>query len=501
MNSGRFSRFVYAFLAAGAAGILLGICLYALKSYAVIFTYGRLAFLAVSLALAAAFVCIAARFDWGNSLPKSMFIVLTIILTLAPRLFWVLSVDTRPFSDFLHLHNYGAAVSRGEFKNYVDFYACFPFKFGFGFLVGGLYWLFGPYPVVVRLFNVLLSLLQVLFVYLISREIEPRSARPAALLYAVWPAQIMYCSVVAAENSFMVPFLAAIYVLVVFFKRHAGTAKGYGMLVLAGILTAVAQALRPMAMVLVPAAAVCILFLLPRNRHAARDIAQNVLCVALIAVCYFASLKLISIPIKNLSGVDISKSGTGYNLLVGTNYESNGMFSQEIFSIIEKYDYDFDRVHSEAKKLAIQNIRENPVRFLKLVVKKIDFQWGKENYGYYWSVISADGGSAAENFIKLHPRAFYAVSQFYYLVVLFLSVIGCIAAYRRRHMAPSLFWLIIGAMFLAYSFLEVQPRYHLPAVPLFIMLAALGTSGIKRVLSKEKQGKLLLMFCFVSFRL
>ena len=42
--------------------------------------------------------------------------------------------------------------------------------------------------------------------------------------------------------------------------------------------------------------------------------------------------------------------------------------------------------------------------------------------------------------------------QFYYLVVLLMTVSGCYFAYRRKIKEPALFWLIIGAMFLAYSF-------------------------------------------------
>jgi len=486
VQSNKLSRGVYAFLAAGATGILLLIGVFAVKTYADIFTTGRLIFPVISLVPAAAVLYAGGRLDWGNGLSGRAFALLAALLTLAPRLFWVFAVGTAPFSDFLHLHNYGAAVAQGDFTDYVDFYACFPFKFGFGFLVGGLYALFGPQPIVVELFNVFLSLIQVLFVYLIAREIRPESARPAALAYAVWPAQIMYCSVVAAENSFLVPFLAAIYVLIRFFKYHARSPRGYAMLVLAGVLTAVAQALRPMAMVLVPAAAVCVLFFISCHESRRRNLAGKALCIILVSVSYLAALKLISLPIRELSGIDITRSGTGYNFLVGTNYEANGMFNQEDFSIIAKYDFDFDRVHSEAGKLAVQRIKEDPVRFLKLVVKKVNYQWGKENYGYYWSVISADNGGSLEGFIKNHPRAFYAVSQFYYLVILLLTLLGCYAAYRRKLLAPALLWLIIGAMFLAYSFLEVQPRYHLPAVPLFIILAGLGAVEIKGMLRKEK---------------
>ena len=169
VQSSKLSRFLYAFLTVGVIGILLIIGLFAVKSYANIFTYGKLIFLAVSLVLIAALILAGRRLDWGNGISGRAFALLAVILTLAPRLFWVFAVGTAPFSDFLHMHNYGVAVAQGDFTNYVDFYACFPFKFGFGFLVGGLYALFGSDPLVVQLFNVFLSLIQVLFVYLIAR--------------------------------------------------------------------------------------------------------------------------------------------------------------------------------------------------------------------------------------------------------------------------------------------------------------------------------------------
>ena len=87
-------------------------------------------------------------------------------------------------------------------------------------------------------------------------------------------------------------------------------------------------------------------------------------------------------PSHKISGIDITRSGSGYNFLVGTNYDANGMFNQEDFSIIAKYDFDFDRVHSEQRVCYAEDKGGSDPLF-EADGEKVHFQWGQENYGYY----------------------------------------------------------------------------------------------------------------------
>lgn len=481
MPESRFSRGLFTFLTLGAAGILSVILIYAVRDCAGMFASYNLPLLAASLVVAAGIVVIGRKLDWGNRIPNGIFTALVIFLTLAPRLFWVLAVRTEPYSDFLHMHNYGAAVSRGEFTNYVDFYAVSPFKFGFGFLMGGIYYIFGPNPLAAGLFNVFLSLLQVWLVYLIAREIKQESARAAAIFFALWPAHIMYCNLVAAENSFFVPFLAAIYFFVRYVKHNTEGWKGYALLALSGALLAVSQVMRPLGMLFIIVMAIYVFLFARYRQRQFKGFLRRVVCVLAAIAAYYGTLKAMSIPVKNLSGIDLTKTGSGYYLMVGTNFEANGMFNWNDFYFMRDHNFDFDEVNREGTKLAIERIKADPLRFMLLVLKKIDYQWGRENYGYYWSLLSASGGNPAENFIKLHPRLFSVASQIYYLVILFLGIIGCYSAYKEKNPLPAMMYLVIGGMFVAYWFLEVQARYHITAVPLFIILAALGAREIKNM--------------------
>jgi len=489
MQDKKLSRVLFAVLSLGALVVLLIIGNSAFKWYK---AYGRsqqAVFLLISLLIMAAIVCIGSLLRWGSGLSIKTFFILLLLVSILPRLFWVLSVRTEPFSDFLHMHNYGVAVSQGDFKNYVNFYACFPFKFGFGFLVGGLYALFGTGPLVMPLFNVVMSLAMVTLGYFIGREIfSETAARASAFFCALWPAQIMYSSVVAAENSFIVPFLGAILVFMRFIKKLGANQRSYGLLVLSGLLTAIAQAFRPMSMILLPVFGVYLLLFVSLEAKRQKSLLIKLLSIALVAVSYFVALKLISLPIKQLSGIDITKTGSGYNLLVGTNYDGDGKFNQEDFALIAAYDYDFDRVHEEAFKLAVERITKDPMRFLDLVGTKIYYMWGTENYGYYWSITPASGGPLLKT-IKTYPRSFYAGSDFFYLFMLLLAMAGCVLALIKKNTKAAPLFLLMGGLFVAYCFLEIQSRYHFPAVPVFILLAGFGVSQITALI-KPKNKKL-----------
>lgn len=492
MQDKKLSRVLFAALSVGALVVLLVIGDSAFKWYK---AYGRsqqAVFLLISFLIMAGVVCIGSWLKWGTGLSVKTFFLLLLLVSLLPRLFWVLAVRTEPFSDFLHMHNYGVAVSQGDFTHYVDFYACFPFKFGFGFLVGGLYTLFGTGHLVMPLFNVVMSLAMVILVYFIGREIfSETAARASALFCALWPAQIMYTSVVAAENSFIVPFLGAILVFVRFIKKLEAKQKPYGLLVLSGLLTAIAQAFRPLSMILLPVFGVYLLLFVSLQVKWQKSLLIKLLSIVLIAASYFISLKLISLPIKHLSGIDITKTGSGYNLLVGTNYDGDGMFNKEDFAMIAAYDFDFDRVHDEAFKLAVERITKDPARFLELVGTKIYYMWGTENYGYYWSITPASGGPLLKT-IKTYPRSFYTGSDFFYLFMLLLAIVGCVFALIKRNIKTAPLFLLMGGLFVAYCFLEIQARYHFPAVPVFILLAGFGVSQItfKRTKKEKPSGEI-----------
>ena len=349
----------------------------------------------IYLIIAAAAILLLYKLNVLTKINNKVFLILIIIIALVPRLIWIYLVQTQPFSDFLHIYNYGINASQGDFKGFVDFYAVFPFKIGFGLILAGLYSVFGTSLMVVKLFNVALSVILVLLLYTGGKMLySEKAGRIAALLIALWPAQIMYTSVIASEHLFMVLFTAAVLSIFKFIKKY--TYKNYEihngnlMLIGLGLLTACAQLVRPMAMLMLPVFAVFVLIYKRYRANALTSVGLGVKSIALVIICYFTVINLVNIPIQNASGVDVTRSDSGFNLMIGTNVKNNGTWNKEDFDIIEKNNYDFDKVHKEAKQIAIDRLKGDPKQLIKLAIKKFEILWGNENYGYYWSTVSSE---------------------------------------------------------------------------------------------------------------
>jgi hypothetical protein len=128
-------------------------------------------------------------------------------------------------------------------------------------------------------------------------------------------------------------------------------------------------------------------------------------------------------------------------------------------------------VQKDSKNIAIDRITSSPVGFAKLAARKFEILWGNENYGYYWSTVSSEN-SRAENIVKLHPRVFYAVSQAFYILIILMAICGCLYTLSEKRYDALVILMIFGGLLFSYTFLEVQSRYHMPVIPLLIVLGA-----------------------------
>lgn len=413
------------------------------------------------------------RLNILTKINRTVFIILLILVAAVPRLVWNWYIQTQPFSDFLHLYNYGVNASQGDFKGFADFYGVFPFKIGFGMILAGLFSIFGSGLWTIKIFNILLSLALVLIIYAGGKMLYGEKAgRVASLLCALWPAQIMYTSVIASEHVFLVLFTGAVLLTLYFVKKYTYKNhdfwNGNMMLLAAGFITALAQLIRPMAMIMLPVFAVFILLYKRYRADNFTSFALGIKSIVLFIAVYFAVVNLVNLPIQKATGVDITKSDSGFNLMIGTNSKADGMFNSEDFSIIKKNNFDFEKVQKEAKDIAFSRIKNDPVGFAKLALTKYKIQWGDENYGYYWSTISSQD-SKAENAVKSHPRIFYGVSQLFYILIILMAVCTCFYTLKEKRYDSLIILMIFGGLLLSYTFLEVQSRYHMPVIPLLIV--------------------------------
>ncbi len=407
-------------------------------------------------------------------LSDKVFICIISIIAGGLRLLWILKVPTLPASDYLAYQAYAWYFSKGFYSFYDPTYVVFPFKIGYPIILSFLYKITGVSIDAAKALNIVLSIISMLLLYFIGKHISnSRTGRTAALMYAFWPAQIMYTSSLASEHIFMVFFLLNILMLVKM-KDTDNTCHELLNTILLGLSLSVSQFFRPISLIIFPVAAAYLFIIYEKKGRIAVDLLRKSMLLTVIVISYFAGLFCLNQVVEPLTDINIMKSSPGFSMLVGTNFESNGTYNKQDANIVKKDNYDFDKVHSEAFKTAIGRITGNPAAFASLIVRKFGIEWGNEEYGYDSSLLSLDQSKPGWQDVFNYKSKLKKLSQAFYMSVLILLVIGCIYSIRKALYKVFIPTLISIGLIISFCFFEVQSRYHIPAMPLFFLISSIG---------------------------
>ncbi len=427
------------------------------------------------------------RINSRIKISNKKFLLILVIVTILPRILWILLVNSKPDSDFILFNDYAVHASKGVFNVYNPTYTVFPFKFGFPLVLSVIYKIFGSYLIDAKLFNVLISVVTSLQIYHIAgKTFNDRIGRITSLLYSIWPAQIMLTSVLASEHIFLLFLLLSVQLFIKTIEAidaRESTVYSIG----TGISLAVTQFIRPVALILVPIFIMVLFLFKPSTEYRLKSILFKCRTTLAIGVLFIISFLALTLPLSNLIGVPIYKSSSGFNLLIGTNFVSNGTYNKEDTKIITEFIYNYAKIHKEATIRAINRILSHPLSFTMLMERKYITQWGSEDYGVYWSLRKTEYTNAAGQYLINSPRLLNAVSQIFYVFILLMSIIGCLFCIENRSYKIVIFLLLFQGLFIAHTFLEVQSRYHFPAMPAFILLAGAGLSFCAEISRPFKQ--------------
>jgi len=269
---------------------------------------------------------------------RPIFIILLTLSTFIPRFMWVFLVDTAVVSDFYLFHNYAVNAGKGLFTAYDITYTIFPFKVGYPLLLSLFYRLFGTDLLIAKLLNVITSVCLAILVYWIGRlSFGENAGRIAGMLFSFWPSQIMYNSVAASEHIFTVFFVLSLglFIKMVTCLSHGKVStKIYILSLSAGISLALAHFIRPFSTIAFPAIVIYLFIFVKVKNNFKENILQNVKLLMPTLLGFIVCFSLISISLLNVVKLPIWTSPIGFNLLVGTNYNSSGMYNAEDEKII-----------------------------------------------------------------------------------------------------------------------------------------------------------------------
>lgn len=303
---------------------------------------------------------------------------------------------------------------------------------GYPALLAPFYALFGAHPVVAMLVNALLGAASVYAVHrLVAVNGSRLGALLAALLLAVHPALVLYTPALMTEGV-----AAAVVTLAAWLCQRA-SARGWGALVVAGVVLGLGILIRPQLLLAAP-----LLGLLASSASGGgwRRLGRAAVVTALaVATC----LPWTARNCARLEACVFVSANGGWNLLIGSAPESDGHFIPlETIGVPEECrevfgEADKDRCFGRA---AVLRIAEAPLTWLGLVPLKLmrTFEYAGAA-GYY---LHASNPAAFDYGAKLRLAAIETVYQ---RLVLALAVIGVGRMLGRRAPRVGRCFIVLGA--------------------------------------------------------
>lgn len=196
--------------------------------------------------------------------------------------------------------------------------------------------------------------------------------------------------------------------------------------------------------------------------------------IALFMIPYYLVLNLVS---STLQGLKITEyplwKGSEpkiTNMLKGTNIESLGRWNEEDASIVEKNNYDYEKIEEASIKIIKERLTTTPLpKLVGFYIKKFAVQWSVgDSDGIYWTKHKVPKEDIIVDASLEFPQIIYSSM----MVLVFLGILN-----RRKNnevQEINLFYIILcgyGAMNLIT---ESQGRYSYIASWVFIILAVEG---------------------------
>lgn len=388
-----------------------------------------------------------------------IFLLPALALAFSLRLAWGMAVQTPPYSDFAVYHQAAVALAQGGSPP-PDKPLGYPFILALWYRIG--------MNQAGYLLNAILSTGTVALVYFLASWLtrDPVTAKVAALLIAIWPADIFVSSVLASEPSYaFFLWLAYLVVLIALDALDHSIKVGLALLLLSALLLAFSDTIRPVSIILV--LPVLVVLLLRNDGLGIR--VRLAVAVGFVVVAGLASQTLIrAASTLTPETIPMPSQRWGYIFLIGTNSSSWGRYNDDDVRLIAGLSGNEFEKNLAALKLGLERIRDRPKAFLALLPKKFMVMWGDDTYGARFSIHGTRWVTT-----NVSGYAVYVSQVYWCLIMLF----GLTYLWSMGHPIPGslrglMLLLLISVAF--FEFWEVQPRYHHYLMPILAVMAAMG---------------------------
>ena len=403
--------------------------------------------------------------------PSKITLLQICLAAIALRVIWVLLIPVIPISDSYAYDVFAQNIwQHGTYGWNADEPTSY-WPVGLSGIYSGFYFLFGHTYTPIVIFNIACSVAIIIYTKkLCDRFFEHQNIGIyAAIIIALWPTLIFYCSVLASELPYLAFLLAAIYYLS---DLKSGFIKQG---IIGGILFAITYYIRPLATIPL---FITIFYLLINHSEKKLVVFRSIITIGLIVIAVFPWAQ------RNYSLYDAyvpMSTNSGATFWMGNQPDTDGGY-KELPDYVDGLN-EYER-NNTLKAEALEYIKEEPVEFLVRTTKKFFIFHLHETIGVTWNKegIKQRFGDWAILPLKL-------IGQAYWSLFLLLGLAGLVL-----HILHKGFWttafhpftLIWAATAGVHAIIVSQDRYHLPIIP---MVTAYGAYALYYYQSKYYPSK------------
>ena len=404
------------------------------------------------------------------------------------RLFIILNFKAIPFSDFaVYLESANDLVKGNIAKVANDtYYKNFPELLGFIAWDAVLIKIFGYHLTLLRIVNSFISSLICVVIYFIGRKFNDKIGIFAALMYSLYPSQIVMTSVFT--NQHLSTFLYLVAILIIQYKLidESNINKNIIWSTITGLIIGLANIIRPIAPPIILAIIFYFIFKLTKviNKH---NIVKLII-ILLIPLMHFIVGKVFYYGLYNYNLIDdVNASGDiRYKITVGLNSDSRGQYSNEIGN--KFFNISENEKQQMFKQKIIENIK-NPLILFNLIGEKMQILFSIPDSSYYW--LTGQNKSELNSIIQNYPDSEYEKQHLinieeyekiynsleicFNMIIYIFATIGLYLIYKsnKKEFIKLFVWIFLGYVG-AHCFIEIQPRYRYFLMPIIIVFASYG---------------------------
>jgi len=393
-----------------------------------------------------------------------------IALAFAVRLCWILVFDPKPVSDFSFYFQCAESIARGLGYTKNGGFATAYFPAGYPLFLGVLFRLFGISIAIAQTANLVLSVLSLLLVYWIARELfrSELTGRLALLFLAIYPNSIAYTPLLGVEVVHLFLLLLGVGILLPSISNTERASPGR--LLIAGLVFGFATLVK-MQTLLLPA---LLLLLFPQFLWEKRILNNRLKKIAML----YAVIIVVLSPwiVRNYILYDdlVLSNNDGLNLYMGNGPEANGTWVAVPWFPVDNNTQDEYKLNQTARREAIGYIETHPFRTLTLMPNKL-ISLLSHGDGVFWNIISTRSTLNMTRGILLQLDRINTMYEIT-LLVLFMASLS-LGLWTRLKLGKGRGWPLLGILVILY-FIGIYlvyygaARYHFPIIPWAMMYSA-----------------------------